>query len=165
MNVTIGKRIAEKRRAAGLKQDEVAERLGVSPQAVSKWENDISAPDISLLPALASLLGCTVDALLTGESTPAVKLLPSEERKSSDEMMLRILVNSADGGKVKVNLPISLVKMGITMGMTAQLSNSDALNKINMDEILKLVDQGLVGKLVEVENSDGSTVEIWVEAC
>ncbi len=163
MNQTLGNRIAEKRRAAGLKQDEVAERLGVSPQAVSKWENDISAPDISLLPPLAALLGCTVDTLLSGEKSPAVKLLPSEERKSFDEMMLRILVNSADGEKVKVNLPLSLVKMGISLGMTAQLTNNNAMNKIDVEQILALVDQGLVGKLVEIESGDGNTVEIWVE--
>ena len=163
MNETIGSRIASLRRAAGLKQDEVAERLGVSAQAVSKWENDVSCPDISLLPALASLFGCTIDQLLSGEKAPEVKLLPAEERKSPDDMMLRVHVNSADGDKVKVNLPLTLVKMGITMGMTAQITDSDVMSKIDIDQILAMVDKGLVGKLVEVESRDGDTVEIWVE--
>lgn len=47
---TLGKRIGQLRRARGMKQDELAEKLGVTPQAVSKWENDVSSPDISLLP-------------------------------------------------------------------------------------------------------------------
>ena len=54
---TLGKRISENRKAKNLKQDELAEMLLVSPQAVSKWENDISCPDISLLPKLSEILG------------------------------------------------------------------------------------------------------------
>ena len=50
---TIGKRISEQRKSKGLKQDELAEKLLVSPQAVSKWENDLSCPDISVLPELS----------------------------------------------------------------------------------------------------------------
>lgn len=42
METTIGKRIALLRRKAGYTQDELAEKLNVSPQAVSKWENDLS---------------------------------------------------------------------------------------------------------------------------
>lgn len=60
----MGKHIAALRRAKGLTQDELAERLGVSPQAVSKWENDLSCPDIMLLPRLAKIFGVTVDELL-----------------------------------------------------------------------------------------------------
>ena len=41
---TLGKRIMALRKAAGMTQEQVAERLGVSPQAVSKWENDVSCP-------------------------------------------------------------------------------------------------------------------------
>ena len=67
MKKTLGERIAEKRKARGLKQDELAEMLGVSAQAVSKWENDVSCPDIMTLPSLAEKLGCTVDELLTGK--------------------------------------------------------------------------------------------------
>lgn len=48
-------------------QDDIAEKLNVSPQAVSKWENDISYPDIMLLPKIARLLDTTVDDLLSSE--------------------------------------------------------------------------------------------------
>lgn len=57
MEMTLGKRIGMLRRQKGLKQDELAEKLGISPQAVSKWENDQTCPDISLLPKLAQILG------------------------------------------------------------------------------------------------------------
>ena len=64
MEYTIGKKIAQYRKDKGLTQDELAELLGVSAQAVSKWENDLSCPDILLLPKLAELFDTTVDCLL-----------------------------------------------------------------------------------------------------
>ena len=70
MAQTIGKRIMENRKRLGLTQDALAERLGVTAQAVSKWENDQSCPDIATLPKLAALLGISVDNLL-GCETPA----------------------------------------------------------------------------------------------
>lgn len=50
MNQTLGSRIAELRRKKNMTQEELAAELGVTPQAVSKWENDLSCPDITLLP-------------------------------------------------------------------------------------------------------------------
>lgn len=67
MEQTLGKRIMENRKRLGWTQDRLAEQLGVSAQAVSKWENDQSCPDISLLPKLAELFGITVDELLGRE--------------------------------------------------------------------------------------------------
>lgn len=61
---TIGKRIMALRKSRGMTQDQLAEKLGVSAQAVSKWENDVSCPDISLLPKLAEVFQVTTDSLL-----------------------------------------------------------------------------------------------------
>lgn len=47
---TLGQRIAHYRKSSALTQEELAEKCGVTAQAVSKWENDVNAPDISLLP-------------------------------------------------------------------------------------------------------------------
>ena len=63
MDMTIGKRIAFLRKEKGLTQEELANHMGISPQAVSKWENDQTCPDISALPKLARLFGVTVDEL------------------------------------------------------------------------------------------------------
>ncbi len=67
---TIGARIADLRRAKGYSQEYVAEQLGVSRQAVSKWEQDQSAPDTYNLIALSRLLGVTVEYIAVGEVTP-----------------------------------------------------------------------------------------------
>ena len=64
MEQTLGKRIIQNRKRLGLTQDKLAERLGVTAQAVSKWENDQSCPDITMLPKLAEIFGITTDELL-----------------------------------------------------------------------------------------------------
>ena len=61
---TIGKNICNLRKQNGLTQEELAGRLNVSFQAVSKWENGVSMPDVSTLPLLAKSLGCSIDSLL-----------------------------------------------------------------------------------------------------
>jgi len=164
--MTIGKRITALRHEKELKQDKLAEMLNVSPQAVSKWENNQTCPDISLLPRLAEILGVTVDELLTGkkEMQPAVILVPEEQRKDIKDMMLRIIVDSADGDKVRVNLPMALVQMALEMGMEMpQISGNEVMKNIDLRQILELVRQGAVGNLIEVESADGDIVRIFVE--
>ena len=70
MEQTLGKRIMQLRKSKGLTQDQLAEQLGVTAQAVSKWENNQSCPDITLLPKLAEIFGVSTDALLGREETP-----------------------------------------------------------------------------------------------
>nr|MBR4280459.1 helix-turn-helix transcriptional regulator [Clostridia bacterium] len=74
----IGENIRALRVQKGLTQEQVAARLGVSYQAVSKWETAANTPDISLLPALAELFGVTIDALFSREGLPALEL-PCED--------------------------------------------------------------------------------------
>jgi len=163
MNETIGSRISKYRKAKGMTQEDLAGKMGVSSQAVSKWETDASCPDISILPQLCRLLGITTDELLTGK-TNEVKMLAPSERKSLDELTLRIYVNSADGERVKVNLPMSLVKVGMELGVEmSAVGNRDSMKNIDFDRLLSLVESGAIGKLVEIESSDGDIVEVVVE--
>lgn len=165
---TIGKRIAEARKAKNINQNELAEILCVSPQAVSKWENDISCPDISLLPGLAKTLGISVDELLSGKQESVVSYIPEEARKSLDDMMLKIVVDSSDGDKVRVNIPCALAKIALECGMEMpQISGSDSLNSalknIDLAKIFEMVEKGAMGNLVEVESHDGDIISIFVE--
>ena len=166
MEMTIGKRIAALRREKNLKQDDLAQMLEVSPQAVSKWENDQTCPDISLLPKLAKILGVSVDELLSGkqELQPVVTLVPEDQRKDIKDMMLRIVEDSADGDKVRVNLPMALVLLAMEMGMEMpQVSGNDALKDIDWAQVMELVRHGAMGNLIEVESADGDIVRIFVE--
>ena len=163
---TIGTRIARLRKEKQMKQDDLAQVLGVSPQAVSKWENDQTCPDISLLPELASVLGVSVDELLSGkqELKPVAKMLPPEERRDMKDMMVRIVVDSTDGDKVRVNIPVALLQVALDIGMNLpQVSGNNAMKDIDLAQVLELVKQGAVGNLIEVESSDGDAVHIFVE--
>ena len=63
--MNIGKNIKQLRLQRNLTQRRIAEELGITIQAVSKWENNVNAPDISLLPGIARLLGVSIDALFS----------------------------------------------------------------------------------------------------
>lgn len=164
MTNSIGGRIAELRRKKGITQDQLAEQMGVSPQAVSKWENDISCPDIGLLPQLAAYFGITVDALLRGEQAAPVQVMPAEARKDPNKMLLKIYVDSAEGDTVRLNLPLSLVKLGLEMGtQMPQVGGSTALKDVDFAAILAAAESGVIGKIVEVESAAGDTVNIVIE--
>ena len=63
-----GSYLAALRKDAGMTQQEVADRLGVSNKTISKWESGGGFPDIAILPALAELYGVTADDILAGEA-------------------------------------------------------------------------------------------------
>ena len=165
--MTLCEKLIDLRRKAGLSQEQMAQQLDVSRQAVSKWENDLSCPDITLLPQLARLFDVTTDELLGNIGHPETTLLTKEERKPIKDMILRVVVNSKDGDKVRVNLPMTLVQVGLQMGMQMPQvtggSAAEAMKSIDIEQIFKLVEQGVIGKLVEVESAKGDTVEVFVE--
>ena len=157
MEQTLGKRIMEHRKQLGLTQDQLAEKLGVTAQAVSKWENDQTCPDIASLPKLARILGVSVDELLSGkEETQLAKVLPPEERKDMKEMMLRLVVDSSDGDHVKINIPMALVQVALELGLDLpQVSGNGALKNLDLEQIVNMVRHGAMGNLLEVESGDG----------
>lgn len=83
---TLGERIKYHRKRLGLTQEQLAERMGVSAQAVSKWENNLSCPDISILPELAEVFGISLDALLGREASDSVvrEAEPVEKKKKKE---------------------------------------------------------------------------------
>lgn len=163
MEQSFGRRLMNLRKAKAYTQEEVAERLNVSPQAVSKWETDNAYPDITLLLKIASLYEVTVDELLGKDKAPETVLTPVAERKDPAKMVLKIIILSKEGDKVKVNLPLPLIKAGLDLGMNPTIQGNDALKNIDFKQVFDLIEQGVVGKLVEVESADGDTVEILVE--
>ena len=82
---TLGRRIARLRLARTATQERLAKELNVSPQAVSKWENDINYPDISLLPDLARFLGVSVDELLSGASASTQESASAQGNAAAQE--------------------------------------------------------------------------------
>lgn len=68
--MTLGNKIALCRKNAGITQDALAQQLGVTNQAVSKWESDQCCPDVMLLPKLANIFAISLDSLFSRESQP-----------------------------------------------------------------------------------------------
>ena len=66
--MTMGAMLAALRKGRGMTQAELAEQMGVTDKALSKWERDISCPDVNVLPRLAELFGVSVDELLQARS-------------------------------------------------------------------------------------------------
>ncbi len=94
--MNIGKTIKELRQKKGITQEEFSEALRVSVQTVSRWENGVNAPDLSMLPQLAVYFGVTADYLLGLErSDTMVKLIKTVEtfelasRQEAEEMVLK----------------------------------------------------------------------------
>jgi len=146
MSQSLGSKIAEYRKNLGMTQDELAEKLGVTPQAVSKWENDISCPDIMLLPKIAQLLGTTCDELLSNEPKKDAVLLPAEKRRDIDEMVMHISVISDNGDKVIVNLPVSLIKAALEIGMNIpEISVGAVLIKNNISQTFAIIERRVTG--------------------
>ena len=97
MNIQIGSRIKSFRLANSMTQEQLAQKLGVSAQAVSKWESNTNMPDIQLLPDLAVIFGISIDALflMSDESRmdrienqlDNVRFLEPEEFKQSEQFL------------------------------------------------------------------------------
>lgn len=90
---TIGKFISALRRASGMTQKELGERLYVSDKTVSRWERDECTPELALLPAMAEIFGITTDELLRGErNSPSAA--PNQGQQARSDKQFRLLLRS-----------------------------------------------------------------------
>lgn len=81
--VKIGKYIAGKRKALGMTQKQLAEKLNMSDKSVSKWERGICLPDVSVYMELCEILGISINEFLAGEDIDAENV----EKKSEDNII------------------------------------------------------------------------------
>ena len=161
---SFGTRLAALRKERGLTQDSIADRLNISAQAVSKWENDLTSPDIDTLIKLSDMLDVTLDELMGKVKRDAVVL---NDPKDTDlnKLTLRIVVDSNEGDKIRVNLPIVLVKVLLANGDGGRnlLQGKKWAENIDFNAIIELVEQGTIGELVTVDSVDGDHIRIVVE--
>ena len=110
---TLGAKIAALRKECGMTQLELADKMGITDKAVSKWERDLSCPDVNTIPKLAELFGVSVDELMQ------VKTAAAKEEKSLQPMINLILrgVALAMGVAVFVLNLLGELDAGSGMGM------------------------------------------------
>ena len=93
----INQNIAYYRKRLGYTQEQLATQLGVTAQSVSKWENELSSPDISLLPDLAKALGVDVNALFAQDPAPLQKVGISDVSELCYDALLSIFAKAQHG--------------------------------------------------------------------
>jgi transcriptional regulator with XRE-family HTH domain len=135
MTIETANRLYELRKNQGLSQEELAEKLGVSRQAVSKWERGEASPDTDNLIALAKIYGLSLDELIFGEKQENKQEAQSTEDKYDnydDGVEIssgNIYVESDDGDKVKIDLNGIVVKSkngdNVKIGLNGIRINSD----------------------------------------
>lgn len=91
--MTLGERIKKYRRMEGLSQDLLAEKLNVSRQAITKWENDNGVPDIDNLIALSKLMGISLDELVMGENEESFSVIKKEVTNQRNENSATCLIS------------------------------------------------------------------------
>ncbi|MBQ7292668.1 MAG: helix-turn-helix transcriptional regulator [Clostridia bacterium] len=144
--MSIGSNIAKFRKEKGLTQNELGERLGVTNQAISKWETETSMPDVMLLPEIAKALGVSLEMLYSDEED--TKITVAQDLK--DKRIVKISVDE-DDAKVVVRLPISALDL---------IKDESGIG--GFDKLLKMLNGVNEGTLVDVDD-DGTKVKITVE--
>ncbi len=166
---TIGENIAAFRKEKQLTQEELAEKMAVTPQAVSKWECDSSYPDVTVMQQLARVLGVKVDEILNGRQE--IPVLKQAEPEKIDRRILSIHV-AADNSNtsVKARFPVSMVNTLLSNGLLAKLlfdtdDDDDADEKAEVEKTLQMlrsfIEEGVTGPLMQV-NTSGTHVSIEV---
>ena len=98
VNIGLAANILKYRKKSGLSQDELAQKLGVTFQAVSKWENAKAAPDITFLPIMADIFGCYIDELFSREIKTEIHYDHCPEFPWADDTVIRGVV--CEGRKI-----------------------------------------------------------------
>lgn len=109
--IKIGKYIAAKRKALGMTQAQVAEKLGMSDKSVSKWERGICLPDVSVYMALCEILGISLNEFIAGED-----IEPAEVVQKSEENLIQV---TEDGEHRKRKLKKIIVLLAVFGGLMA----------------------------------------------
>lgn len=113
--VKIGKFIANKRKEQGLTQLQLAEKLGITDRAVSKWETGKSLPDASLMPKLCKLLKITINDLLCGE------VVSVENYNEKAEKALLEMVKKEEMQNKKLMMYENVIGFGSTLSFLIQV--------------------------------------------
>ena len=113
MKKTMGETIAELRKAKGMTQKDLADQMNVTDKAVSKWERDLSCPDINSIPKLAEVLGVSVEELMH---------VSKAEKPQSDEL----------GKALDIALKAIPMAMGIAVVVGSLLGKLDPMQAVNL---------------------------------
>lgn len=123
---TIGKFITALRKANGMTQKELAEKLNVSDKTVSRWERDEGAPDLSVIPVIAEIFDVTCDELLRGErKSPAQRAEAAEKNEPTakgEKQRQRLLKTSLSQYQTRTYIAIGISAVGMIAALIGNLA-------------------------------------------
>ena len=140
--MSIGKNIAHLRKEKGLTQRELGEMLGVSNQAVSKWECEITSPDVSVFPLLADVFECSIDEIfeyIPKKERVNINILPGGSNSKELEKYL--------GRQIKFQLDESGSTNKLLEIMSENLSGEFELTEENVERLLDAYRELYLGML------------------
>ena len=114
---TMGSFIAALRKAKGMTQRELAERLNVSDKAVSRWERDENAPDLSLIPVIAEIFGVTADELLRGDRADPSAGNPARAAEKREREIRRLAASVRSGFRIQSIISAGIALAGLVAAM------------------------------------------------
>lgn len=147
MNLEIANRLVEYRKKAGLSQEELADKLGISRQAVSKWERVEASPDTDNLIALAELYGVTLDELIHGPKADEAK---SDTIKDNAPAGEEVSENPKEENDTDDQVVIDDDGIKVTSDSESIVIDDDGV-KINKGDETVVVDAEYVEKKVKME--------------
>ena len=145
VNIVLAANILKYRKKSGLSQEELANKLGVTFQAVSKWENAKAAPDISFLPIMADIFDCYIDELFSREIKTEIHYDHCPEFPWADDTVIKPKYTNSKGtsgkqinadimrlkahfSEYEINLTDRPAKMELQLLLTASLKRDSAIN-------------------------------------
>lgn len=147
--MSVGENIAKLRKGAGLTQEELAEKLNISGQAVSKWENDMSCPDVEMLARISKLFGCTLDEVVNGK--PAAPQMKSSDPKDVDRRVLTLIAEDGEHTKMNMRFPVGLIRRAFERGSLGDIVGDNASQ---IASVMGMINEGVTGELLKVEDGD-----------
>lgn len=118
---TIGAFLAALRKASGMTQKQLAEKLNVSDKAVSRWERDECAPDLALIPVLAEIFGVTSDEILRGQRNNPEAATPEPAAEKREQQVRRILKANKTNYRIRCTVTLGIGFLGLIAAMIANL--------------------------------------------
>ncbi len=138
---SFGTRLAECRRSKNFTQEELANRLGVTPQALSKWEKGLSSPDISMICSICSVLDISADYLL---GTDAVKITEDGNAKTQ-ERILHSLRNCLEPLKILIGAEVVPAFLDNRFVDNISLLRQKLATEGIMLPIVRIMDEQIIG--------------------
>ena len=149
------KRLQELRKERNLTQEDLAAKLNISSQSISKWENNLSTPDLEMLLNICKILNVSTDYILGNDNTAYIA------NKDPNKLLLKLEILD-NGDVVRINLPLVIIK-NLLESNAIKIIDKDILNKIDFNLIFSLIDKGVVGKLIEIDTAENEHISVYAE--